>query len=124
MRFSLLFVCVLVFAGALLWMRQLGTPGQDRCFGVCSDLEDNAVVSVSSSGYLNGHVLKGGSDTIIVKVDAAGNRLWSTNELATDEEDLPATHTIDCPPLCSRCMLTRTIICMRAERRQDLCRAM
>ncbi|MBL0695055.1 SBBP repeat-containing protein [Comamonas sp. JC664] len=63
-------------AGNLLWVRQFGTPQQDRATAVATDADGNAYVAGTTFGSLDFYTNAGGIDFFIAKFDAAGNRLW------------------------------------------------
>jgi Beta-propeller repeat/PEP-CTERM motif len=72
-------------AGALLWTRQIGTPGDDYSGGISADQSGNVYVSGDTTGSLGGPKI-GSSDAFVNKYDAAGNLLW-TRQLGTSQSD-------------------------------------
>ncbi|RKH73421.1 hypothetical protein D7W81_04130 [Corallococcus aberystwythensis] len=63
-------------AGNLQWVRQFGTPGNDRATAVASDADGNVYVAGTTFGGLDFYTNAGGLDFFVAKYDAAGSRLW------------------------------------------------
>jgi len=68
--------------GSMLWIRQLGTPGNDRAEALAPDGQGGAFVGGETDRALAG----GGQDIWIARYDATGERLW-TRRPSTSEWD-------------------------------------
>lgn len=65
--------------GSRIWIRQLGSSGQDFAYGVATDSGGNSYVVGTTDSDLDGagsQVFGGGYDAFIVKYDAAGTLVW------------------------------------------------
>jgi hypothetical protein len=80
--------------GASLWMRQLGTPGEETVRAIASDADGNVYLAGYTNDGLDGNVSAGGNDLFVVKYDAAGAKQW-TRQLGTAGEDLAFGISID-----------------------------
>ena len=72
-------------SGALLWIRQMGTPERDVGHDVAADSAGNVYITGSTPGSLAGPSA-GGSDAYLIKHDASGNLLWM-RQLGTSKDD-------------------------------------
>jgi hypothetical protein len=79
------FLIAPVYAVALDWSRQFGTPLNDFSWGVSADGLGNVYISGDTDGNLGGPTA-GGSDAFVSKYDSAGNLLWS-RQLGTGRDD-------------------------------------
>jgi hypothetical protein len=71
-----IFVAKLDFDGALLWLRQLGSPAFDAAYGIDLDVTGTSYIVGATAGDLDGHVnTSGGEVGFIVKYDTLGNKL-------------------------------------------------
>ncbi|MFP2931328.1 SBBP repeat-containing protein [Pyxidicoccus sp. 3LG] len=61
-------------AGVLQWVRQLGTPRDDRAMAVTTDAAGNVYVAGHTWGGFDFYVNAGGADFYFAKFDAQGNR--------------------------------------------------
>jgi cysteine-rich repeat protein len=75
------FIAKIDGAGKHLWSRRAGGTGDDRAWAVATDAAGNVVVTGVFSDTINfggGPLVSAGSwDVFVVKLDAAGNHLWS-----------------------------------------------
>jgi hypothetical protein len=65
--------------GSRVWIRQLGTSGQDFAYGVATDSGGNTYVVGTTDSDLDGagsQVFGGGADAFVVKYDADGALVW------------------------------------------------
>lgn len=72
--------------GTLLWLRQLGTTGDDYLLGVVLDGSGNAYAAGWTSGTFPGKTLSGASDAFIVKYRPDGTQEWLT-QFGSPKED-------------------------------------
>lgn len=72
-------------SGSQVWIRQIGTAGDERIFAVSVDGAGNAFISGFTEGDLGG-ANKGSLDAFLSKFDASGNLLW-TEQFGTTETD-------------------------------------
>ncbi|MFY0527131.1 SBBP repeat-containing protein [Archangium gephyra] len=76
--------------GSREWLRQFGTSSNDYVTGLAVHDRDLTAVSLYVTGYtggaLHGNPSAGGQDAFLVKLDAAGTRLW-THQLGTSAGD-------------------------------------
>jgi hypothetical protein len=63
--------------GTKLWTLQMGTTSNDYANGIAVDASGNIFVAGGTYGGLYGNVTAGSEDIFVVKLDAAGNRLWT-----------------------------------------------
>ncbi|MBU8896749.1 SBBP repeat-containing protein [Corallococcus sp. M34] len=70
-----LFVAKYSATGAQVWIRQLGSSGDEFVKGVATDAENNVYVAGQTSGSL-GSASSGSTDLFLVKYDSAGNLQW------------------------------------------------
>lgn len=63
-------------AGALQWVRQLGTRRDDRVTSVTTDAAGNVYLAGHTWGGLDFYVNAGGADFYFAKYDAQGNRIY------------------------------------------------
>lgn len=68
-------------AGDLVWIRQLGTTGEDGSTGMITDIYGNVYISGWTAGVL-GDTNAGGHDAFVSKYDARGDLLW-TRQIGT-----------------------------------------
>ncbi|MBP0019503.1 MAG: SBBP repeat-containing protein [Cyanobacteria bacterium SBLK] len=62
--------------GRQLWVRQLGSFGADRGYGVTTDDKGNVYITGSTTGILEAENGTGGLDAWLAKYDPDGNKLW------------------------------------------------
>lgn len=73
--------------GSLRWVRQLGSPGNDRALAVTADVSGNVYVAGYTWGSLApGFSNRGGTDIFVAKFDAQGVRQW-VHQLGTEADD-------------------------------------
>ena len=72
--------------GNLLWTRQLGTPEDDKSYGVSADGLGNVYISGITSGSLGRSRAGHDYDAFVSKYDSQGNLLW-TRQLGTSAWD-------------------------------------
>ncbi|QSQ10778.1 SBBP repeat-containing protein [Myxococcus landrumensis] len=70
------FVAKYTTAGALQWVQQLGTAGEDRATAVVADADGNVYVAGHTSGGFDFFTNAGGFDFFVTRFDAQGNRQW------------------------------------------------
>ena len=74
------------FRGAVVWLRQFGTPGMDDAEGIAV----NPAGNISLAGRLNGTVPpqrpNGGPDIYAAEIDPAGKQLW-LQQFGSDQPD-------------------------------------
>lgn len=64
--------------GGILWTRERGTVAEDKAVGVATDRNGNIFVTGVTAGSLDGNAFGGGNyDTVLLKFDSMGNRLWT-----------------------------------------------
>lgn len=83
-------------SGEKIWSRQLGTAGsysQGRSITV--DVFGNLYVAGTTNGSLDGNTLEGATDTIIVKYDSAGTKIWSRQFGGTGHSTITNSITSD-----------------------------
>ncbi|WP_164000796.1 SBBP repeat-containing protein [Pyxidicoccus caerfyrddinensis] len=86
------FVAKYSAAGALLWVRMLGTSSDDLAYGVAADSGGNVYVTGVTSGSMQGAASSGGQDVFLAKYSAAGTLAWvrqwgsAGNDVAQDVE--------------------------------------
>ncbi|MEA5467308.1 SBBP repeat-containing protein [Spirulina sp. 06S082] len=62
--------------GRQLWVRQLGSLGADRGYGVATDRKGNVYLTGNTTGILDTENGTGGLDAWLAKCDPDGNKLW------------------------------------------------
>jgi len=67
------------------WVKKLGTPGDDKSWGVAVDSNGNIYITGDTTGSLGGSNA-GGSDAWVAKYDNNGDRLW-IQQLGTAGDD-------------------------------------
>jgi hypothetical protein len=82
--------------GNKLWTRQIGTEAIDSIKSIDLDHMDNIYISGNTSGSLDGHNSAGDRDAILIKLDPAGNILWS-HQFGTEHRDYSYSVAIDGP---------------------------
>ncbi|NMO14094.1 DUF1565 domain-containing protein [Pyxidicoccus fallax] len=86
------FVAKYSAAGALLWVRMLGTSADDLAYGVAADSSGNVYVAGVTGGALPGNSSAGGQDVFIAKYTAQGTLAWvrqwgsAASDIAQDVE--------------------------------------
>lgn len=86
------FVAKYSAAGALLWVRMLGTAADDLAHGVAADSSGNIYVAGVTGGALQGASSAGGQDVFVAKYTAQGTLAWVRqwgspgNDVAQDVE--------------------------------------
>ena len=75
-------------AGVPQWFRQLGTSAEDAGGKLWADGSGSVYIAGSSEGSLGGPNL-GGTDIVLGKYDANGNRLW-VDQFGTSGDDIPS----------------------------------
>ncbi|MCY1018226.1 SBBP repeat-containing protein [Pyxidicoccus sp. MSG2] len=70
------FVSKVSATGTRVWTRQLGTSAYDEAEAVTVDAQGSVYVSGSTAGSMGEGGPRGDNDVVLVKFDAAGNRLW------------------------------------------------
>jgi hypothetical protein len=63
-------------SGNKLWVKLLGTSGNDGAFGVAVDASGNAYITGYVGGSLDGQTYAGLGDAFIAKYDSSGNKQW------------------------------------------------
>jgi hypothetical protein len=71
------FIAKYDLAGNELWTRQIGTAGDDVALGVAADDDVGVYVAGYTAGALDGQSSAGGDDAFVMKLDGAGNELWT-----------------------------------------------
>ncbi|HSR12340.1 MAG TPA: SBBP repeat-containing protein, partial [Thermodesulfobacteriota bacterium] len=72
--------------GNKVWVRQMGTTGNDYGYGVATDGGGNIYVTGITDGALDANPHAGFYDFFLAKYDAGGARLW-TRQAGTPEDD-------------------------------------
>jgi hypothetical protein len=72
--------------GALQWVRQLGTTGDETFNGVWADAVGNVYASGWTRAALGGPMVGGNADGLVVKLSTAGDLLWA-QQLGTVDRD-------------------------------------
>ncbi|MGK7901817.1 MAG: SBBP repeat-containing protein [Hormoscilla sp.] len=67
------------------WVKQLGTSGDDKSWGIAVDSSGNICITGDTTGSLGGSNA-GGSDAWVAKYDGQGNQLW-IQQLGTAGDD-------------------------------------
>lgn len=86
------FVAKYSAAGALLWVRMLGTSTDDVAYGVAADSGGNVYVTGVTGGSLPGAASSGGQDVFLAKYSVQGTLTWvrqwgsAGNDVAQDVE--------------------------------------
>ena len=75
------------------WVRQLGSPGNDRAESVATDGSGNVYISGFTDGNLGG-ANAGGLDAFLVKYNSAGNLLW-TRQFGTTAQETGGSVKVD-----------------------------
>ncbi|KAA9325699.1 T9SS type A sorting domain-containing protein [Adhaeribacter soli] len=81
--------------GVKLWDKTFGTPNVDAISTVAATSDGGCILGATSSGGIVGdksHASKGGSDFWIIKLDAAGNKMWDKTYGGPEEESLREIH--------------------------------
>ena len=73
-----LFVSKLTPTGATIWKKQFGTSAFDICYSAATDSMGNIYLTGSTGGDLNGTAKAGFIDGYVMKLDPAGNVLWTS----------------------------------------------
>ena len=71
-----------------MWIRQLGTSGEEVNAKIWADGLGSVFVATSSTGTLGGPNL-GGEDIVVAKYDTNGNQLWM-KQFGTSGNDMPS----------------------------------
>lgn len=71
---------------AIEWLRQLGTSGNDRPYGLILTPQQEVIVVGYTQGSFEGADAAGGDDIVVFKLDASGELLWTT-QFGTPEAD-------------------------------------
>ncbi|MBK9123674.1 MAG: alpha/beta hydrolase [Chloroflexi bacterium] len=71
---------------AVQWVRQVGTSGNDRPYGLVVTQQQEIVVAGYTQGDLAGTGSAGGDDIVVLKLSANGDVLWTT-QIGTPEAD-------------------------------------
>lgn len=79
--------------GNQLWVRQLGTPDRDNCYGIATDNFGHVYLAGTTAGALAGNNL-GGSDAFLAQLDTGGNLLW-TRQFGTSNTDIAKDVAVD-----------------------------
>ena len=72
-----LFVARYDASGAQTLLKQWGTSGDDRAYGMQVDGSGNIYLTGYTSGNLGGQTNNGGQDALLTKLDSSGNVLWT-----------------------------------------------
>jgi len=83
-------------AGALLWIRQLGTPLDDYATGIAVDNTGNVIVVGNTFGDLfgvNNDPEKLSTDFFILKLDPDGNQIWALQDGTPEADELHSVTT-------------------------------
>ena len=80
------FVLKIDVSGALVWTRQFGTGFYDEAIGVAVNGVGDVLVTGQVNASLNGQTHAGGGDAYVLKLDAAGNTVW-THQFGTTTGD-------------------------------------
>jgi hypothetical protein len=75
-----LFVARYSGSGALLWVRQVGSAGNDEAWDLAVDAGGNAVISAWTDGAFAGATNAGGLDYAIVRLARDGTFLWARQD--------------------------------------------
>jgi hypothetical protein len=70
-----IFIAKFDTSGNKVWLKQIGTPGDEVASGIAVDASGNAYVTGWTTGSLGGASL-GGYDIFIAKFDTSGNQAW------------------------------------------------
>ncbi|MDX1810380.1 MAG: Ig-like domain-containing protein, partial [Gammaproteobacteria bacterium] len=89
-----IFIIKLDADGNVLWQQQLGTSEDDAANDITIDNDGNVVLAAYSFAGFNGNISSGQHDIVIIKLDSAGNLLWST-QYGSTENDIPNGLAID-----------------------------
>ncbi|MBI3072142.1 MAG: hypothetical protein HYY84_08480 [Deltaproteobacteria bacterium] len=81
-------------SGAVIWLRQFGTPRADSVGGVAQSGDDGVVVVGSTDGVMDGVEAVGGTDIFLMRFDADGGRRW-TRQFGTPWFDWGADVAVD-----------------------------
>jgi hypothetical protein len=73
-------------SGGIIWIKQLGTNGNDEGRGIVVDSSGNIYITGETSGNLDGNVNAGIFDAFLSKYDTNGNKLW-TKLIGTNADD-------------------------------------
>lgn len=80
--------------GNKLWSRQAGTSSWDEAYATAADGKGNVYAAGYTYGGLGGNPSAGQYDIVIVKYDAAGNKLWVRQD-GTPENDYAYAAAVD-----------------------------
>lgn len=72
-----LFLAKFAPTGALLWVRQLGSAGEETVSAVATDAAGAIYAAGSTTGGLDGNVSGGAADLFVVKYDSSGVKQWT-----------------------------------------------
>lgn len=73
-------------AGVKLWTRQLGINESESGYDIAVDGAGDVLITGLTWGDFDGHASEGGTDYVIVKLDASGMKQWS-HQFGTDTHD-------------------------------------
>ncbi|MFZ5996395.1 MAG: CARDB domain-containing protein [Nitrospirota bacterium] len=79
--------------GALLWLRQIGTSGNDEAFSLALDKEGVVHIAGYTTGSLHGNS-KGGQDLFLMKISPDGDSIW-TSQQGTPFDDRAFSVAVD-----------------------------
>lgn len=74
-------------AGTLQWTKPVGGSGSDRAYGVATDSNGGIYLTGFATGAVPGNTAIGGSDLLLGKFSANGDRVWTT-QLGTGGDDV------------------------------------
>ena len=90
------FVAKYSASGDRLWIRQLGSTGDDEAHAVAVDDANNAYVVGYTTGGLEGETNAGATDVFVAKYDSTGARIW-TRQLGGSRQDEALGVTVSGP---------------------------
>lgn len=81
-------------SGTKQWVRLVGTPLQDRAYGVAVDSSGNVFIAGCVQGSVDGQTYAGGNDIVIAKYDSSGTKQWA-RLLGTTGSDVASAIALD-----------------------------
>ncbi len=80
------FIAKLDTNGNILWTDLIGSSESDNGYGIDTDDFGNVYVIGTTNGDLDGNTNQGGKDIFITKYDTNGNRIW-TRQIGANDDD-------------------------------------